>query len=134
MHPSGKQQIRNCMLYCHVYRKTSHLEEWQLSCLFPLSAGIGSCYRNFGPENFGPLDRNFQWKNGPSGPIFSLKWSAPGNLVRVMQIGKTVCGTFNTYKEVFSLSTAPTFPHILVPIWNLSLTGWEVLSWDSARR
>ena len=33
-----------------------------------------------------------------------------------MQIGKTVCGTFNTCKEVFSLSTAPTFPHILAPI------------------
>jgi len=49
-----------------------------------------------------------------------------------MQIGKTVCGTFNTCKAVFSLSTASTFPYILVPIWSLSLTGWEVLSWDSA--
>ena len=45
-----------------------------------------------------------------------------------MQIQKTVCRTFNTWKEVFSLSTAPTFPHILVPIWSLSLPRWEVLS------
>jgi len=44
---------------------------------------------------------------------------------------KTACGTFNTCKEVFSLSTAPTFPHILVPIWSLSLTAWEVLFWDT---
>ena len=47
---------------------------------------IGICHRNFGPENFGPLDRNFQWKNGPPGPIVLVKWSIPGNLVRVMQI------------------------------------------------
>ena len=38
----------------------------------------------------------------------------------------------NTCKEVFSLSTAPTVPHILVPVWSLSLTGWELLYCDSA--
>ena len=33
---------------------------------------------------------------------------------------------FNTCKEVFSLNLCllPAFPHILVPTWNLSLTGW----------
>ena len=35
-------------------------------------------------------------------------------------------------KEVFSFSTAPTVLHVLVPVWSLSLTGWEVLFWDSA--
>ena len=86
-----------------------------------------SCHRNFGPP-----DRNFQWKNGPPRTHFFRKNG--GNLVQVImrQIGKTVCGTFNTCKEVFSLSTASIFPYILVPICSLSLTGWEVLSWDSA--
>ena len=35
------------------------------------------CHRNFGPENFGPLDQNFHWKNGPPGPIFSVKVVCP---------------------------------------------------------
>jgi len=30
--------------------------------------------------------------------------------------------------------TAPTFSHILAPIWSLSLIGWAILFWDSARR
>ena len=34
-------------------------------------------HRNFGPESFGPPDRNFQWKNGPPGPIFSVKMVHP---------------------------------------------------------
>ena len=29
-----------------------------------------TCHRNFGPEYFGPPDRNFQWKNGPQDPFF----------------------------------------------------------------
>ena len=81
-----------------------------------------------------PQTKNFSGKMVPQDPFFRYKWSAPGNLVRVMQIGKAVSGTFNTCKEVLSLSTAPTFPHILVPVWSLSLTGWEVLCWDSAKR
>ena len=36
-----------------------------------------ACHRNFGPENLGPPDRNFQWKNGPPGPIFSVKMVRP---------------------------------------------------------
>ena len=36
-----------------------------------------ACHWNFGPENFGPPDRNFQWKNGPPGPIFSVKMVRP---------------------------------------------------------
>ena len=43
----------------------------------PLFSGSLVCHRNFGPENFGPLDQNFQWKIGPPGPKFS------GNLVLV---------------------------------------------------
>ena len=39
------------------------------------------CHRNFGPENFGPGDQNFQWKIGPAGPIFS------GKMVRLWKIG-----------------------------------------------
>jgi len=92
-----------------------------------------SCHRNFGPENFGPPDRNFQWKNGPPGPIFSVK------MVRPLKFGpdyanQSLVHLIHVRKS--SLSTAPTFPNILVPIWSLSLTGrgWEVLSWDSARR
>jgi len=36
---------------------------------------------------------------------------------------RTVSGTFNTRKEVFSLSTAPTFPRVLVSIWSI-LSDW----------
>ena len=35
------------------------------------------CHRNFGPENFGPPDRNFQWKNDLPGPIFLVKMVRP---------------------------------------------------------
>ena len=36
---------------------------------------------------------------------------------------RTVSGTFSTCKEVFSFSTAPTFPYILVPIWS-TFSDW----------
>ena len=88
----------------------------------------------------------WSWKFGSPGPKFSAeKWSpwthlfsksghTPWNLVWVMQSGKpVVVATLNTCKEVYFLSTAPTFPHILVRVWSLSLTCWELLSWDSAR-
>ena len=66
---------------------------------------------------------HFVSKNGPPLEIWSRS-------CKYMQIRKTVSGIFNTCKEVFALSTAPTVPHILFPI---SLTGWEVLPWDSGR-
>ena len=34
-------------------------------------------HRNFGPESLGPPDQNFQQKNGPLGPIFSVKVVTP---------------------------------------------------------
>ena len=37
-----------------------------------------------------PWTEIFSGKNGPPGPIVLVKWSTPGNLVRVMQIGKAV--------------------------------------------
>ena len=43
--------------------------------------GMWTCHRNFGPENFGPGDQNFEWKIGPAGPIFS------GKMVRLWKIG-----------------------------------------------
>ena len=46
-----------------------------------LSCNLLACHRNFGPENFGPGDQNFQWKIGPAGPIFS------GKMVRLWKIG-----------------------------------------------
>jgi len=49
-------------------------------------------------------------------------------LVWVVQIGKTASDTFNTCKEAFSLCYCSAFPHTLAPVWNLSLTSWEVLS------
>ena len=68
------------------------------------------------------LDMKYQTCFGKNGP-FLENWS---------ESCKSGSGTFNTCKEVFSLSTAPTVPHVLVPVWSLSLTGWELLSWDSA--
>ena len=111
-----------------------HVQEMNVTSQLCWSCIVASavhwyCHQSFGPENLGPLDWNFQQKNGHPGPL-----SVPGNSVQVMQIGKTVSGTLNTCKEVFSISTAPTFPLILLPVWSLSLTGWELLSWDSARR
>ena len=44
--------------------------------LKPLVA-ILQIIRTFGPENSGPPDRNFQWKNCPPGPIFSVKMVRP---------------------------------------------------------
>ena len=85
------------------------------------------CHQNVGPENFGHPNRNFQWKNFPPGPIFSVK------MVRPWKFGPGHADSQHVRIKVFSLYTAPTFPHILVPIWSLSLTGWEVLSWDSTR-
>ena len=117
-----------------------HVQEMNVTSQLRWSCIVSSAvhwyfHQNFGPESLGPPDQNFQWKNGPLGPIFfSLSGHTPWNLVWVMQVGKPVSGTLNTCKEVFSLSTAPTFPHVLVPVWSLSLTGWELLSWDSARR
>ena len=92
---------------------TSYKWRCTWSCLSP----------EFWSWKFGPPDRNFQWKNGPPGPFFFGKNGLPLEIWSGL-----VCCTFNTWKEVFSLSTAPTFPHILVSIWNLSLPCWEVLS------
>ena len=80
----------------------------------------------------------WSWKFWSPGPKFSLeKWSprthffGKSGLPLEIWSGscklETVSGTFNTCKEVFSLSTVPTVPHILVLIWSLSLTGWPPL-------
>ena len=61
-----------------------------------------------------------------SGPCLEI-WSESCKLER-----QSVIHLIHVRKEVFSLSTAPTVPHVLVPVWSFSLTGWEVLSWDSA--
>ena len=53
---NGQLTIRNRLVYVGLGKSTSL-----------------DCHRNFGPENFGPPDRNFRWKNGPPGPIFSVK-------------------------------------------------------------
>jgi len=100
-----------------------------------LQTSYKDCHQNFGPENFSPPVRNFQWKNVLPGPFFFSK-NGPS-----LEIWSESC-KFERQSVVHLIHVRKSFPCLLllqfhtslVPIWSLSLTGWEVLSWDSARR
>ena len=81
-----------------------------------------TCYQNFRPENFGPPDWNFQWKNGPSGPFFFGKNGPP------LEIWSRLC-KLERQSLVHLIHVRKSFPFLLLLHFHTSLLPSGAFLW-----
>ncbi len=62
---------------------------YSASNIVTTSSAAMNCHRNFGPENFGPPNRNRQWKTGPAMQVGYVAIAPVGNNSYGSQTHKT---------------------------------------------